>query len=187
MPFALPGAKGYARPAAFRDRVRADVARLAGDEWQGRRARRPGADSAADGIAGEFRRIGLPPRGEGGAHFRTFFFIDGVVLGTGSRLALGGHLFKPGRKSGPWPSLDEGRGVTFSGVTPGSPAETGEIRTGDVLVRFGPGEVRNIYHDPHALGAHKPGDAVTAPVKRDGVEVSLDLVIAARPSAARWA
>jgi S1-C subfamily serine protease len=80
---------------------------------------------------------------------------------------------------------DEGTGVKFSGVTPGSPAEKGGIRGGDVLVRFGPKEVRNIYDYTYALGAHKPGDAVTVVVKRDGREVSLELVLAARPSAVR--
>ena len=80
---------------------------------------------------------------------------------------------------------EEGTGVTFSGVTPGSPAEKGGIRAGDVLVRFGPKEIRSIYDYTYALGAHKPGDAVTVVVKRDGVEVSLDLVLGSRPSAAR--
>src|SRR5262245_36553293 len=72
---------------AIVERVRADVARLAGDEWQGRRAGTEGADRAADWIADQFRRIGLAPGAAGGSYFQTFTFIDGVVLGAGNRLS----------------------------------------------------------------------------------------------------
>jgi hypothetical protein len=99
--FALPGAFGDTRPSAPGERVRADVARLAADEWQGRRAGTKGADAAADWIAGEFRRIGLLPAGDAGGYFQTFSFIDGVVLGAGNRLGLGDRVFKPGEEFRP--------------------------------------------------------------------------------------
>jgi aminopeptidase YwaD len=79
----------------------------------------------------------------------------------------------------------EGPGVRFSGVTPGSPAEKGGIASGDVLVRFGEKEIRNIYDYTYALGEHQPGDKVTVVVKRNGQDVTLELTLAARPSAAR--
>jgi aminopeptidase YwaD len=84
-----------------RDRVRADVARLSGDAWQGRRAGTPGADAAADWIAGELRKIGLLPAGDGGTYFQTFSFIDGIALGTGNRLAVGGRRFALGKEFRP--------------------------------------------------------------------------------------
>jgi hypothetical protein len=79
----------------------------------------------------------------------------------------------------------QGAGVTFTGVSPGSPAEQAGVRAGDVLVRFGAKEIRNIYDYTYALGEHRPGDRVTAVVERDGREVSLELTLQARPSASR--
>ena len=52
----------------------------------------------------------------------------------------------------------EAPGVRFSGVSPGSPAEQAGLRAGDVLVRFGEKEIRNIYDYTYALGERKPGD-----------------------------
>jgi aminopeptidase YwaD len=77
----------------------------------------------------------------------------------------------------------EGAGVKLSGVTPGSPAEKAGMRAGDVLVRFGPKEIRNIYDYTYALGAHKPGEVVTLVVQREGKDVSLDVTLGSRPSA----
>jgi S1-C subfamily serine protease len=76
-------------------------------------------------------------------------------------------------------------GVRFSGVTPGSPAEKAGVQAGDVLVRFGDKEIRNIYDYTYALGAHKPGETVTVVVKRGGKDVSLDVTLSSRPSAGR--
>jgi aminopeptidase YwaD len=76
-------------------------------------------------------------------------------------------------------------GVTFSGVTPGSPAEKAGIEAGDVLVRFGPKEIRNIYDYTYALGEHKPGDKVSLDIKRAGQVVTLALTLGSRPSATR--
>jgi hypothetical protein len=92
----VPSARADVAPVSGEQRVLADVARLAGDEWQGRRAGTPGAERAAEWIAGEFARIGLLPAGEGGGFFQRFTFIDGVVLGPGNRLAIGGRAFAPG-------------------------------------------------------------------------------------------
>jgi S1-C subfamily serine protease len=76
-------------------------------------------------------------------------------------------------------------GVRFSGVTPGSPAEKAGVQAGDVLVRFGDKEIRNIYDYTYALGAHKPGETVTVVVKRGGKDVSLEVTLSSRPSAGR--
>jgi hypothetical protein len=79
----------------------------------------------------------------------------------------------------------EGAGVAFSGVSPGSPAEQAGVQAGDVLVRFGPREIRNIYDYTYVLGEHKPGDRVEAVVRRAGQDVTLTLTLGSRPSAVR--
>jgi aminopeptidase YwaD len=79
----------------------------------------------------------------------------------------------------------EGPGVRFTGVTAGSPAERAGLQAGDVLVRFGAKEVRNVYDYTYALAERKAGDKVTVVVKRGGAEVSLDVVLGSRPSANR--
>jgi S1-C subfamily serine protease len=79
----------------------------------------------------------------------------------------------------------EGPGVRFTGVTPGSPGEKAGLLTGDVLVRFGEKEVRNVYDYTYALAERKPGDKVTIVVKRAGADVSLEVLLGSRPSATR--
>lgn len=74
----------------------------------------------------------------------------------------------------------EGPGVAISGVTPGSPAEKAGLQAGDVIVRFGDKEIRNIYDYTYALGERKPGDGVVVVVKRAGGEVALQLTLGAR-------
>jgi S1-C subfamily serine protease len=70
-------------------------------------------------------------------------------------------------------------------VSPGSPAEKGGLRGGDVLVRFGEKEIRNIYDYTYALGERRPGDVVVLVVRREGKEVSLPVTLGSRPSSAR--
>jgi aminopeptidase YwaD len=106
------------------ERVRADVARLASDEWQGRRAGTQGADQAADWLAAEFRRIGLRPAGDGATYFQKFSFIDGVTLGSGNRLSTAGDS---GRRD--WVPGTDFRPLAFS-----SP---GQVRGAVVFAGYG--------------------------------------------------
>ena len=84
---------------------------------------------------------------------------------------------------------EEAAGVRFTGVSPGSPAEKAGIRAGDVLVRFGEKEIRNIYDYTYALQGRKPGEKVTLIVKRteEGktADVPVELTLGSRPDAAR--
>jgi hypothetical protein len=80
---------------------------------------------------------------------------------------------------------EQGVGVRFSGVTPGSPAEKAGVQAGDVLVRFADKEIRNIYDYTYTLAALKPGERVRAVVKRSGAEVSLEVTLGTRPGEAR--
>lgn len=61
-------------------------------------------------------------------------------------------------------------GMKLSGVREGSPAAKAGLRAGDIIVKFGKLDVKNLYDFTYALGEHKPGDEVEVVVKR-GQEV----------------
>jgi hypothetical protein len=71
-------------------------------------------------------------------------------------------------------------GVKLSGVREGSPAEKAGIKGGDVIVRFGPKEIRNIYDYTYALGAHKPGETVAIGLMRDGKPLTVSVLLERR-------
>lgn len=88
--------------ASREERLHADVARLASDEWQGRRAGTEGAALASSWIASEFRRIGLRPGAADGTYYQMFSFIDGVTLGEGNALSVApGQAFAPAEEFRP--------------------------------------------------------------------------------------
>jgi Tol biopolymer transport system component len=68
-------------------------------------------------------------------------------------------------------------GVLLSGVRPGGAADKAGLRAGDVLVRLGAHEIRNVQDLGFALGASRPGEAVTAVVLRGGKELRLETVL----------
>jgi len=72
------------------------------------------------------------------------------------------------------------RGVRLTGVRAGSPAEKAGIRAGDVIVRMGEMEVRDLQGLTDALRAHKPGDAVPVTVLRDGAPVTVPVTLGTR-------
>ena len=65
------------------------------------------------------------------------------------------------------------RGVLLAGVRPGGAAEKGGLRRGDILVRLGLHQIGGVEDLMFALNASKPGETVTAVVRRDGQEVRL--------------
>ncbi|OHE82415.1 MAG: hypothetical protein A2107_12250 [Verrucomicrobia bacterium GWF2_62_7] len=73
------------------------------------------------------------------------------------------------------PDYSEGDrpGVKLSGTRPGSPAEKGGLRPGDVIVKFGGKQIRNIYDYTYALDSAKIGQPVEIVVQRDGKDVTL--------------
>jgi Zn-dependent M28 family amino/carboxypeptidase len=74
-------ARTAAAPAGSRQaRVAADVATLASDRWEGRRACTAGNDSAAHYIVDRLRAAGLRPGGEGGGYFQAWTI--GTTSGT---------------------------------------------------------------------------------------------------------
>ena len=62
-----------------------------------------------------------------------------------------------------------------AGVKPGGAAEKGGLRRGDILVRLGLHEIGNVEDLMFALNASKPGETVTAVVKREGHEVRMSV------------
>jgi hypothetical protein len=66
-------------------------------------------------------------------------------------------------------------GVLLSGVRPGGAADRAGLRRGDVIVKLGRHEVRSVEDLMYALNAAKPGETVTAIVKRDGKPLSLEV------------
>ena len=74
------------------------------------------------------------------------------------------------------------RGVKLSGVTPGSPADKGGVRAGDVIVGLGKLDVADLQGLTDALRAHKPGDTVPLRLIRDGKPLTLDVTLGTRAS-----
>ncbi len=71
-------------------------------------------------------------------------------------------------------------GLKITGTRPGSAAEKAGLKGGDIIIKFGADDVKNIYDFTHDLGKYKPGDVVTILVKRNGTEVSLQATLEAR-------
>lgn len=61
-------------------------------------------------------------------------------------------------------------GFKISGVSDGSPAEKAGLLAGDVIIKFGKTNIKNIYDYMSALGQHKPGEDVPVAVMRDNEE-----------------
>ena len=73
-------------------------------------------------------------------------------------------------------------GLRLSGVSAGSPAEIGGLRTGDVIVEFAGKPVKDLYEYSDALYGHKPGDDVEIVVLRGGQRVTLHVKLGRRGS-----
>jgi hypothetical protein len=67
------------------------------------------------------------------------------------------------------------KGVLLAGVRPGSAADKGGMKKGDVLVRLGKSDVGSVEDLMFVLNASKPGETTPAVVLRDGKEVKLEV------------
>lgn len=67
----------------------------------------------------------------------------------------------------------EGKGLRIDGVTDGKPAAAAGIQKGDVVVKMGDMDIKDIQEYMKALSKHKKGDTVPVKVLRDGKEVEL--------------
>lgn len=73
-----------------------------------------------------------------------------------------------------------GNGYKLSGTTEGSPAEKAGLKAGDIIIKFGPKTVGNIYDFMYAVQDYKAGDKVDVVVLRDGKELTFTLELIAR-------
>ena len=65
--------------------------------------------------------------------------------------------------------------MLLAGVRGGAPAEKGGLRRGDILIKLGTHAIGSVEDLMYALNASKPGETVTAVVKRDGKELKLQV------------
>ena len=71
-------------------------------------------------------------------------------------------------------------GLRLTGVRPGSPADSGGLRTGDVIVEFDGKAVTDLYTYTDALYARKPGDRVRIVVLRGSERVTVNVTLGRR-------
>ena len=64
-----------------------------------------------------------------------------------------------------------GKGLKLDGVRDGGPAAEAGIQAGDVVVRMGDLEVKDIYGYMEGLSKFKTGDSTTVIVLREGKEL----------------
>lgn len=76
---------------------------------------------------------------------------------------------------------NEGQGVKFAEVRPGSPAAKAGFRGGDVMTSFGGTPIKTLYDFTFALREKKPGDKVEVTVLRDGKPVTATVELTNRP------
>jgi hypothetical protein len=75
----------------------------------------------------------------------------------------------------------DGGGVLLAGVRPGSAADKAGLRRGDTLVKLGKTELKSLHDFMFVLNGSKPGQTVTARVKRDGKLVDLPVTFEEKP------
>ncbi|MFN3561552.1 MAG: M28 family peptidase [Chloroherpetonaceae bacterium] len=68
---------------------------------------------------------------------------------------------------------EEVEGVLLDGVREGSVAEKAGLKAGDIIVKMGNKDIRNVYDYTDAIKNLKPGDTITVVVKRSGETLSL--------------
>lgn len=75
---------------------------------------------------------------------------------------------------------ESGSGYKIGGVTAGSPADKAGLKAGDVMVKFGGREIRNIYDYTYALQDFKPGEEVEVEVIRADVRITVKILLERR-------
>ncbi len=76
----------------------------------------------------------------------------------------------------------DGEGVKLDGVNEGSPADKAGLRGGDIVVKFGGLDVKDVESYMAAMSTRKPGEEVEVVVKRGEKEVTLKAKLGERPS-----
>jgi hypothetical protein len=71
-------------------------------------------------------------------------------------------------------------GMKLSGVREGSPAAKAGLQAGDIIVKFGKIDIKNLYDFTYALGEHKPGDVVEVVIKRGDELKTMQVILEKR-------
>jgi Peptidase family M28/PDZ domain/PA domain len=106
------------------------------------------------------------------------------VTGTATAAASGRGMSTAYFGSRPSYGDNNGEGVKLDGVSEGGPAEKAGLKEGDIIVKFGGKEVKDLDSYMAAMGAKKPGDTVEVVAKRDGKEKTFQVKLTARPGSA---
>ena len=72
------------------------------------------------------------------------------------------------------------QGMKLSGVREGSPASKAGLQAGDIIVKFGKVEIKNLYDFTYALGEYKPGDEVDVVIKRGNESKTMHVILEKR-------
>jgi len=72
------------------------------------------------------------------------------------------------------------KGLKLSGVSADGPAQKAGMRGGDIIISLAGKKIENIYDYTYAIEALKIGEAVAVIVKRDGKDVTMELVPGSR-------
>jgi hypothetical protein len=71
-------------------------------------------------------------------------------------------------------------GLRLSGVRPGSPADLGGLRAGDIIVELAGAQVKDLYTYSDALYSHQPGETIEIVVKRGAERVTVKVTLGKR-------
>jgi hypothetical protein len=71
-------------------------------------------------------------------------------------------------------------GLRLTGIRPGSPADVGGLKAGDVIVELGGAAVKDLYSYSDALYSHKPGDVVKIVVMRGSERMEFSVTLGRR-------
>ncbi|MCH2206072.1 MAG: DegQ family serine endoprotease [Lentisphaerales bacterium] len=72
-------------------------------------------------------------------------------------------------------------GVLISQVTPGSPADKGGVKVGDIVVNFDGKVIKDVGPFRNVIAMKLPGDKIQMDVIRNGKKKTLDIVLTSRP------
>lgn len=92
---------------------------------------------------------------------------DGSAVRSGFRVRLG-TIPDYSRESG---------GMAITGVRDGGPAAKAGLKGGDIIVKFGPHDIEDVYGYMYALGEFDPGDRVEVVVLRGGRRMVFEVVL----------
>lgn len=75
---------------------------------------------------------------------------------------------------------EQSEGMKLAGVREGSPSAKAGLQAGDVIVKFGKVDIKNLYDYTYALGEYKVGDQVPVTVRRAGQTLTVTVTLERR-------